>query len=127
MSNFNEQWLIENGYTKQLDGSWGKPKRVLQDIRPAPPPIAQPDPEHAQVEPPQRKAIYPGRVLINITSYCCGVQRDTDNIFVKHGLDCCRYAGLISSDCPGTVELVVKETRVSTKKEEGFEVLITPL
>jgi hypothetical protein len=125
--NPNEQWLIDHGFEKQLDGSFSKPRRTVPRLRPAAAPVLESYLGHAPDDAPPRKAIYPGIVSVRITSYCCGTQRDTDNIFVKYGLDCCRYAGLISSDCPGTIRLEVREERVSTKKEEGFEVLIIPL
>lgn len=123
----DDTWFEQRGFTKQPDGSYAKAKRSVPHLRPAPVAVAEPDPRHAPVHAPQREAIYSGRVSVCITSFCCGTQRDTDNIFVKYALDCCRYAGLISSDCPGAIDLVVKETRVPSKAEEGFEILITPI
>lgn len=122
-----DAWFIANGFVKQPDGSWSKPKRTVPRVRKE----ACPEPESsvpdAQIHKAQREAIYPGRVLVSVTSYCCGTQRDSDNICPKYFLDCCRYAGLIRDDCPGTVQLTVKEERVSTKKEEGCEIVIMPL
>lgn len=119
--------IQQKGFVEVSPGVFAKPKRAVSDIRAATPAKSQPDIGYAPPQPPSRKAIYTGRVLVCITSYCCGQQRDADNIFVKHGLDCCRLAGIISDDSPEQIELRVTETRVPTKKEEGFEIVITPL
>lgn len=123
----NEEWLRERGFIKSNDGSWSKPKRIVSRVRPETAAVTQPDSEHARDAEVPRKAIYPGRVLVRITSYCCGEQRDHRNVFDKYGLDCCTKSGLIVDDSPKWIDLIVEEKRVSTKKEEGFEVVITPL
>lgn len=122
-----DEWFTSKGFRKQADGSWHKPKRTVSRVRPEAAAVAEPAVLDARPEPPSRKAIYPGRVAICVTSYCCGRQRDADNICAKYGIDGFRHAGIIFDDCPDAIELVVKETRVSTKKEEGFEVVVTPL
>ena len=124
---FNEDQLKERGFVRQPDGTWSKPKRDVPRVCPTPVAVVEPDSEHAPHATVPRKAIYPGRVLVRITSYCCGEQRDHRNVFDKNGLDCCTKSGLIVDDSPKWIDLIVEEKRVSTKKEEGFEVVITPL
>lgn len=121
------QWMQSKGFVKDDRGAWHKPKRTIPHFRATPATVTKPVILDARLEPPPRKACYPNRVRISVTSYCCGQQRDADNICAKYGIDCCRHAGLIFDDCPDAIELIVKETRVSTKKEEGFSILITPL
>lgn len=120
-------WMSREGFVRQLDGSYAKPKRIPAHLRP--PPSAKPEPValRPQDDRVPREAIYPGRVHILIVSYVCGNIRDEDNICPKFFIDCLRYAGLIRDDCPGVVKVSVEEKRVSTKKEEGCEIVITPL
>jgi Holliday junction resolvase RusA-like endonuclease len=122
-----DAWFIAKGFVREANGSWSKPKRTVPRVRAEAAAVAEPVALRPQHDSPQREAIYPGRVLVCVTSYCCGRQRDADNILAKFGIDCCRHAGIISDDSPEHIELVVKEKRVSTKKEEGFEIVITPL
>lgn len=124
----HEQRLRELGFVQQLDGEWRKPKRTAAVVHSAPRSKPEPVALCERDDRVPRKATYPGRVRISITSYVCGQLRDEDNICPKFFIDCLRHAGLIRDDCPGTVELEkIKEVRVSTKKEEGCEIVITPL
>lgn len=126
--NNHEEWLRSKGFVwNDATRAWEKPRRVVRPVCPQTSTVIEPAVRDARIQPPQREAIYPGRVSLCITSYCCGTQRDADNICPKFFVDCCRYAGLIRDDCPDAIELVVKEKRVSTKKEEGCEIVITPL
>jgi hypothetical protein len=122
-----EKWLNDRGFKQGADGRWHKPKRTVSAVRAAPGAVAKRDVGHAPVLKTQTQAAYPGRVRLCVTSFRCGTQLDQDNICPKYFIDCCRYAGLIRDDCPGTVALEVKEVRVSTKKEEGCLIEIFPL
>jgi hypothetical protein len=124
---FNEDWLRERGFVPDGKGGWAKPSRDVHPVRPAPAAVPEHRPEPAPLREAQGEAIYPGRVRVRITSFCCGTLRDTDNIFVKYALDCCRYARIISEDSPDKIELQVREVRVKTRKEEGFLVEVIPL
>lgn len=126
--NNHEDWLRSKGFVwNDATRAWEKPRRVVPHFRPAPVAVPEPNPEHARDAAVPRKAIYPGRVHVRITSYCCGEQRDARNVFDKYGLDCLTKFGFIVDDSPKWIDLIVEEKRVSTKKEEGFEVVITPL
>lgn len=69
----------------------------------------------------QAKKGYTGRVLVRVTS----VRRrliDEDNLCSKYVVDCCRYAGLISSDDPGKTQ--IQSTQRKAGKEEAEHTII---
>ncbi len=54
---------------------------------------------------------------------------DKDNLYggVKWACDALRYAGLIKEDTAESIELIVTQTRVKTRKECGTLITLTPL
>ena len=54
---------------------------------------------------------------------------DKDNLYggVKHCCDALRYAGLIKEDSPESIELIVTQTKVPTRKDCGTIIEIRPL
>lgn len=121
-------WMRASGFVyDERTKAWNKPKRAVKAVHQAPSAKPEPPPVRPCDDRPPREAIYPGRVHILITSHVCGQLRDEDNICPKFYIDCLRHSGLIRDDCPGVIELDVKEVRVSSKKEEGCEIVITPL
>jgi hypothetical protein len=122
-------WLTSRGFVlDNQTGEWRKPKRTVPRVREAARPVAEPTPVRGGHDSVSREAIYPGRVLVRITSFCCGTQRDPDNICPKFFIDCLKHAGVIRDDSCGCIELApIKETRVSTKAEEGCLIEVIPL
>jgi hypothetical protein len=43
---------------------------------------------------------------------------DEDNLCEKYVVDCCRYAGLLPGDGPGTTEIKVRQKKVGSEAEE---------
>lgn len=65
----------------------------------------------------------PGRVSVVVTSYRRRLL-DEDNLCEKFHVDCCRYAGILSSDAPDKTSIQVRQVKVKTKEEERTEIEI---
>lgn len=65
----------------------------------------------------QEQEGHPDRFLVRVTS----VRRrliDEDNLCEKYVLDCCRYAGLIPDDRPGTTQITVTQRKAGKEEAE---------
>ncbi len=63
------------------------------------------------------------RVLVRVTSVRSRLI-DEDNLCEKYVVDCCRYAGLIPEDSPGTTKIEVAQRKAGKGEEEHTEVEI---
>lgn len=64
-----------------------------------------------------------GKFLVRVTSFRRRLL-DEDNLCEKYHVDCCRYAGLIPGDAPGTTKIETSQKKVGSKAEERTEVTI---
>ena len=58
-----------------------------------------------------------GRFLVRVKAYRCRLL-DEDNLCEKYHVDLCRYAGILSSDAPGTAKIEVSQEKVGSKERE---------
>lgn len=58
-----------------------------------------------------------GRFLVRVTSVRSRLL-DEDNLCEKYHVDCCRYAGFIPSDAPGTTKIEVSQEKAGKDKAE---------
>ena len=71
----------------------------------------------AALQPPFPKEAPVQRVLIVLTSHRRRLL-DQDNLCSKYLVDLCRYAGIISSDAPGSAEIKIAQEKVGPKEPE---------
>lgn len=95
---------------------------VANGLAPAPLVERSPSPRPLAKETPQEPN--PGRVLVRVTSFRRRLL-DEDNLCEKYHVDCCRYAGLLSSDAPERTKIEVAQVKVKSKEEERTEIQIT--
>lgn len=62
-------------------------------------------------------------IFVRVTSYRRRLL-DEDNLCEKFHVDCCRYAGILSSDAPDKTHITVSQVKVKTTAEERTEITI---
>jgi hypothetical protein len=119
--NWTHEQLRQLGYRQNPDGSFSHSS--TSGI-----PHAQPQPASRQtlVNPCKGETPRKNRVTLIITRSACSLL-DADNYAggCKPLIDQLRYAKLIADDDPETVEILFRQVKVKTKKEEMTQVEIT--
>ncbi len=82
-----------------------------------PTPIMESDLRDGALGKGKTKKGHTGRVLIRVTSFRVRLL-DEDNLCEKFHVDCCRYAGLLSSDAPGQTKIETGQVKVRRKDQE---------
>lgn len=115
--------LYDKGYRLQPDGSWSRPPRP-RDTRTDPELERDTCHEPLETAPVQKGAS--GKVLVLLTSFRRRLL-DEDNLCEKYHVDCCRYAGLIRADDPGSAKIQICQEKVGSGQAEFVRIEITPL
>ena len=120
--NWNHEQLRQLGYRQNPDGSFSRSDSVAPGI---PHPEPQPNPRKTLVGSPEGKDECKVGTTLLITRRAVSLL-DADNFAggCKPLIDQLRYAKLIRDDDPGSVEIIFRQKKVATKKEEGTEVEI---
>jgi hypothetical protein len=92
-------------------------------LREAPTPVVERDLRLRALGTDEPKKSDTGRFLVRVTSFRRRLL-DEDNLCEKYVVDCCRYAGLLPGDAPGTTRIEVRQEKVRSKEEERTEIVI---
>ena len=119
--NWTHEQLRKLGYRQNPDGSFSHTSTAG-----IPHPKSQPDPRATLVAPAKRESPRQDRTTLVITRRSCSLL-DADNFAggCKPLIDQLRYAKLIEDDDPATIEILFRQVKVQTKKEEMTTVEIT--
>jgi hypothetical protein len=119
--NWTYEQLRQLGYRQNADGSFSH-SAIAGVSHAKPQPAARP----ALVAPAKGEGPRKARTTLVITRHACSLL-DADNYAggCKPLIDQLRYAKLIEDDDPETVEILFRQVKVKTKKEEMTTVEIT--
>jgi hypothetical protein len=92
-------------------------------VRQSPAPVVERDLWNGPLAAGKAQGNDSGKFLVRVTSFRRRLL-DEDNLCEKYVVDCCRYAGLIPGDAPGTTKIETSQQKVSSKEEERTEVTI---
>ena len=118
--NWTHEQLRQLGYRQNPDGSYSHTSTAgLSHAQP------QPAAGPALGDPREGKNPRKARTTLVIERCACSLL-DADNFAggCKPLIDQLRYAKLIADDDPETVEILFRQTKVKTKKEEGTKITI---
>lgn len=119
--NWTHEQLKQLGYRQNPDGSFSHSSTTrLPHAKP------QPAPRATLVASAKRESPRQARTTLVITRRSCSLL-DADNFAggCKPLIDQLRYAKLIEDDDPETIEILFRQTKVKTKKEEMTHIEIT--
>jgi hypothetical protein len=116
--------LRNKGYIRQPDGSYS---RVASPVA-TQPCASEPQPAAGRgtLGASKDQTQGPGRRVLRITVYRSRLL-DPDNVVPKYEIDALRYAGIIADDSAAHVEVVTRQVKVGSKKEEGTEIIISDI
>ncbi len=119
--NWTHEQLRQLGYRQNPDGSFSHSSTAR-----LPHAKSQPAPRAALDDPPKGESPRQDRTTLVITRRSCSLL-DADNFAggCKPLIDQLRYAKLIPDDDPESVEILFRQTKVKTKKEEMTHIEIT--
>jgi Holliday junction resolvase RusA-like endonuclease len=116
--------LRNKGYIRQPDGSYSKiASPVVAKSRPS---VPEPAARRGTLGTSEDQAQGTGRRVLRITVYRSRLL-DPDNVVPKYEIDALRYAGIIADDSAAHVEVVTRQVKVGSKKEEGTEIIISEI
>jgi Holliday junction resolvase RusA-like endonuclease len=109
---------------RQPDGSYSKvASPVVAKSRPS---VPEPAARRGTLGTSEDQAQGTGRRVLRITVYRSRLL-DPDNVVPKYEIDALRYAGIIADDSAAHVEVVTRQVKVGSKKEEGTEIIISEI
>jgi hypothetical protein len=119
--NWTHEQLRQLGYTESSPGVFSHSSTAR-----LPHSKSQPAPRAALDDPPKGESPRQDRTTLVITRRSCSLL-DADNFAggCKPLIDQLRYAKLIEDDDPETIEILFRQTKVKTKKEEMTHIEIT--
>lgn len=113
------------GFVRQPDGSWSKP-RIGAAVRAGsgrPTAELERNPGNGTLGARQIQMPASGRFLVRLTSVRTRLL-DEDNLCEKYHVDCCRYAGLLPGDGPGTTQIQTRQEKAEPKGREFVRIEI---
>lgn len=112
--------FIAKGYVRNQDGSYSQPSRADDTGQPA---VTEQCPRAPASKAASSEKGNSAKFLVRITDVRKHLL-DSDNLMCKFHVDCCRYAGLLPSDAPGTTTIQVEQRKARRGEPPYTQILI---